>query len=134
MIDVYMIMRFIIKNDINTVAAYNYMTNALKLGVSPFVEIENQTLFEIATQHASQTQHASYNHHANQLGLIYIKLFIYNWSLNPNWSMHDEIYKCHQKKEILRYIESILLIMKDRNPIINHALNIIHLALLNGTI
>lgn len=128
MIDVYMMMRFIIKNNINTVAAYNYMTNALKLGASPFVEIENQTLFEIATQHAS------YNQHANQLGLIYIKLFIYNWSRNPNWSMHDEIYKCHQKKEILRYIESILLIMKDRNPIINHALNIIHLALLNGTI
>ena len=132
MIDVYMMMRFIIKNNIDTVAAYNYMTNALKMGASPFVEIENQTLFEIATQHANY--HASHSQHASHISRIYIKLFIYNWFLNPNWSMHDEIYKCHQKKEILRYIESILLIMKDRNPIINHALNIIHLALLNGTV
>jgi len=119
-------MRFIIINNIDTIAAFNYMTNALKSGASPFIKINNeipQSLFEIATQCVP-----------TPICLLYIKMFIYNWFLNPDWSMHDEIYKCHQKKEILKYIESIIITMKDRNPIINHALNIIHLALLNGTV
>lgn len=122
-------MRFIVINNIDTIAAFNYMTNALKSGVSPFIKINNeipQSLFEIATQCAA--------HYPTPICLLYIKMFIYNWSLNPDWSMHDEIYKCHQKKEILKYIESIIITMKDRNPIINHALNIIHLSLLNGKV
>jgi hypothetical protein len=126
MIDPYMIMRFILINNIDTVAAFNYMTNALKLGFSPFIKISNEiphSLFEIAA-----------NQHPSPISLIYLKLFIYKWGLNPDWSMHDEIYKCHQKKEILRYIDSILLTMKDRNPIINQVLNITHLALLNGKV
>ena len=118
--DPYLYLKYIIQNNIYSDVDIIITTNYLKSGLSPFTQDQNnKSLFELAVEYESK---------------LYIKMFIINWILNPCWSMHDEIYKLQEKKDIksLKLINNIIMSIPERQrpPTANHLLNILYLAII----
>lgn len=84
--------------------------------VSPFKPMEDdKTIFEIATKKKRDG---------------YIYMFVNNWAMNPNWNLHNEVYKLESLKDIdtIQKIENYVLKYKDSNTMVNHLLNILFLS------
>lgn len=116
--DSYVVLRYIIENNISSENSFELVKNLLNSGCSPFLTFDHdqKNLFELAIQKKLYS---------------FVKLFIYSWSESPNWMLHEEIYKINDINDIL-IINYFLLEIKSttkNNMILNQLLNIVHLKL-----
>lgn len=111
----YLLVRYFMENNIQEKYTLIITASFIDHGLSPFVHMADQkTLFEIACDH-------------KLTGFLF--MFVLYWEKHPSWNLHDEIYKL-KDKDTLHYINTYVLQTNVNNPVKNHLLNIIHLALI----
>lgn len=87
-----------------------------KHGASPFCAREDgKTAFEIAVS-------------SENFALIH--LFVVAWLIVPSWKLHDEVYKLEENKVMLKYINDLVMQHQNRNFVVNHILNVLHMYLM----
>ncbi len=84
----------------------------MKHGASAFYIKDGKTTLDIAIEN-------------NNYDLI--TTFLHIWALSPNWRLHYVIYGLEGNLKMLKYFEEVLNIHKNKQPLVNHALTVLHL-------